>query len=57
MKAINRIEYFILTKILRKKLFYTVDIAETGQDYSCFCLFEIDRNGIIKIKKIEHSKS
>ena len=51
MKLVN----WFLNIILHKKLFYTSDIAEAGQDYSVYCLWEIDKDGIVKLKKINHS--
>jgi len=49
----RKIKNFILSKLLRKRTFYTCDIAEGEDYYSVFGLWEIDKDGIIKLKKLD----
>jgi len=50
----NKVRNFILSKLLKRRTFYTCDIAEDGDDYSVLCFWEIDKDGIIKLKKITY---
>jgi len=51
----KKLRNFILSKLLKRRTFYTCDIAEDGDYYSVFRFWEIDKDGIIKLKKIIHS--